>query len=323
MGSPIISVIIVSWNARDYLRQCLTSLFNVSANENFEVLVVDNDSTDGSPEMVEKEFPAVSVIRCKTNHGFAKANNIGIQNASGNYLCLVNSDVEFIENPFQILIDYMVSESSVGIIGPKILDSQRNIQRSWMRFPTLWNMFCRAVALDNLAPGSLHFGSYLIKNWKPDNPTPIDVINGCFWFVRKTALKQVGLLDESFFMYGEDLDWCKRFKEKNWQVVYHPGTSVIHYGGGSSANAPVRFHIEKQRAMLQYWHKHHSKYKIPVVFAIMILDHLGRLITGIIQLLSPNGRPEKYNKIKRSISTLHWLFTPKVNFNHKNIRNRE
>jgi GT2 family glycosyltransferase len=212
-----------------------------SVREPLEVIVVDNASSDGSPEAVRANYPAVQLICNSGNDGFARGNNIGIRASQGEYLFLVNSDVVVSDGCFEKLLRYMDGHPEIGMLGPRILGSDGKVQRNCMGFPSLWNTLCRAVALDTLFPQSQLFGSHFLTFWNFDDTRPVDVINGCFWVLKRSAVDEVGLLDERFFMYGEDVDWCKRFRQKGWKVVFFGEAEALHYGGASSANAPIKF----------------------------------------------------------------------------------
>ena len=248
-----VSIIIVSWNALEYLIKCLKSIYRHKGSQQYEIIVVDNASTDNSPEIIRKKFPEVRVIENKCNLGFAKANNIGIKNSSGKFLCFVNSDVELINDCISILLEYLENLQGVGIVGPKVLNSDHTLQNSVQGFPTIWNSFCRAIGLDTLFPKSRVFTGQLMSWWNHGKDRKVDILSGCFWMVRKKALEQVGLLDERFYIYAEDKDWCKRFSDAGWYVVFNPEAEIIHYGGASSANAPIKYYLEMQKANLQYW----------------------------------------------------------------------
>jgi GT2 family glycosyltransferase len=305
-----ISIIIVSWNARDYLRQCLASLFSESCRHPLEVIVVDNASADGSPEMVAKDFPQVRLIRNAENLGFARANNIGISAATGKYVSLVNSDVKILPDCFNRLVEYAEAHPDVGMVGPRVIGGDGKLQRSCRGFPTVWNMFCRALALDSFFPGTRLFTGYSLRYWPQDTVHPVDILSGCFWLARRQALDEVGLLDESFFMYGEDMDWCKRFWKQGWKLVFVPEAEAIHYGGASSANAPVRFYIERHRADLQYWQKHHSRPAVVCYFVLTCLHLLFRLAGYLVASLLRRSARETYQyKVKRSLAALKWMFS--------------
>jgi hypothetical protein len=246
-----ISIIIVSWNAKKYLLECLQALAHETANREVEIFVVDNASSDGSPELVIEQFPHVKLIRNGPNLGFAKANNIAIKQSGYKYVFFINSDVTVQEGCIDRMIAYMAAHPEIGILGPKIIDQFGRTQRSCMEFSTLWNTFCNALALYRLFPESKLFAGQMMTYWPHSMICHVEVINGCFWMVRREALDQVGLLDESHFIYGEDIDWCKRFHKAGWKVVFFPAAQAIHYGGASSSSAPIKFYIEKQKANLQ------------------------------------------------------------------------
>jgi GT2 family glycosyltransferase len=306
----IVSVIIVSWNARGYLKQCLESLTPAVCRYPMEIVVVDNASSDGSPEMVKNDFPHVQLICSSVNLGFARGNNLGIENSSGRYLCLINSDVKVLPECITRLVDYCEQHPEVGMIGPRLAGGDGKLQRSCRGFPTLWNMLCRALALDTLFPRCKLFTGYSLAYWPQNDTRPVDILSGCFWLTRRETLSRVGLLDEAFFMYGEDMDWSKRFWENGSSLAFVSSAEAIHYGGASSANAPVRFFIEMQRADLQYWSKHHSRIATACYFLISCLHLLLRVVGYSLALLLPRGARQTYQyKVKRSLACLKWLFS--------------
>jgi GT2 family glycosyltransferase len=306
----LVSVVIVSWNAKRYLEECLDSLNKDVCKFPMEIIVVDNASSDGSPEMVREKFPHVKLIKNAENLGFGKASNIGIREATGNYIALVNSDVHVLSNCITRLVEYCESNSEIGMSGPFIIGGDGEQQRSCRGFPGLWNMFCRALALDAVFPNCKWLGGYLLNSWNHNTCAPVDILSGCFWLVRRQALNDVGLLDESFFIYGEDMDWCKRFWKKGWNIVFFPEAEAIHYGGASSSNAPIRFFIEKQRADFQYWDKHHSRIEANCYFAISCLHHGLRVVGYSIAFCAGMGKSQTYlYKMRRSISCLKWMLS--------------
>lgn len=300
---------IVSWNAKSYLRDCLLSINKNSCEYLLEVIVVDNASVDGSPEMVAEQFPSVRLIRNSCNEGFAKANNRAIKACTGEYICLINSDVKVLDHCITRLVNFLGSQSSVGMAGPRIIGRDGKLQRSCRGFPTVWNMLCRSLALDTLFPNIRFFCGYSLSHWAHDTQAEVQILSGCFWIVRRSALQEVGLLDAGFFMYGEDMDWCRRFWKEKWKVVFYPESEAIHYGGASSANAPVRFYIEQQRADLSYWRKHHSLVAVVCYFLISCV-HLSLRFVGytVASSLSRKCRATYLKKMRRSLAALSWLF---------------
>jgi hypothetical protein len=273
-----ISVVIVSWNAKHFLEECLRALADSPTSRSTEIIVVDNASTDGSPEMVEAIFPQVRLIKSDQNLGFAKANNIGICESTGRYVSLINSDVKVLGNCLDPLADYLDQHPDVGNVGPRVLDPDMTQQPTCRSFPTLWNNFCEASALATVFRGSRLFSGEHMCFFPHDRELDVDVLVGCFWMVRKEAFEEVGLLDEDFFIYAEDVDWCRRCWNAGWRVVFFPGASAIHYRAGSSANDPARFAAEQNRAVLHYWEKHHGPIAQLGIRAIRGFRHLIRYL---------------------------------------------
>ena len=309
----MVSVVIVSWNASDYLVRCLRSLSHEVCRFPMEIIVVDNGSTDDSAVLVAELFPHVHLIRSPENLGFARASNLGAVVGRGRYLCFVNSDVEVLPDCITRLVTYCEGEPGVGMVGPRIRGGDGKLQRTCRGFPTIWNMTCRMLALDTLFPRAKAFTGYSLLHWPQDELRSVEVLSGCFWLVRQDALTTVGMLDESFFMYGEDLDWCLRFRKAGWTVVFLPEAEAVHHGGASSANAPVRFYVEKQRADLRYWAKHHSPAARAAYFLIscshMVTRAVGYAVVGICRR---HGAGEHHQKVHRSLACLKWLLTGRM-----------
>jgi GT2 family glycosyltransferase len=306
----LISVIIVSWNARGYLRGCLESLRAHGSALIHEIIVVDNSSTDGSPEMVESEFKEVTLIRAGGNLGFARANNLGIARATGEVLALINSDVVLHEGCFEQLTAILVSRPEVGLVGPKVIGGDGKLQPSCRRLPSVWNIFCRVLALDAAFPKSSLFAGRDRPDLDPDKLAEVEVLSGCFWVARRTAVAKVGGLDERFFFYAEDVDWCKRFREAGWTVLYVPAGRATHFGGGSSSNAPLRYSIEILRANLLYWRKHHGVIGWAAYYFLSFTHHFLRFVPrGIKRLLRGRTEEELNHKFAEDYTCLRWLLT--------------
>jgi GT2 family glycosyltransferase len=299
------SVVIVNWNSKNYLMKCLDSIRLHAGPLNVEWIVVDNASSDGSVEELRKCFPEVLWIESKENVGFARGNNIGIEKAVGRYICLVNPDVEFIDDCLGKLCRYMDSNQKVGICGPKILNKDGTIQYSCREYPTLWNNLCFALVLHRLFPKKKFFSNELMSYFDHNELREVDALSGCFMVARREALIEVGLLDDGFFMYSEDVDWCRRFHEKGWKVVFNPETEAIHYGGGSSANVSVRSAVEQERASLQYWSKHHGKMKTSLIRLILLVKHAVRIIPSVVAyLIRPGERRQSMDRLSRDTACM-------------------
>jgi GT2 family glycosyltransferase len=311
-GPSRVSVVIVVWNAKKYVVECLESLREHCDRVCSEVIVVDNASTDGTPELIAEMFPEFKLIRNPENLGFAKANNIGIAQSSGDYICLVNSDVKFLDDCISPMVQYLSHHPGVGMLGPKMLAANGEVRRSTMRFPTVWNNFCRAIGLDSLFKKSRSFGGLLMSDFDHRTTAPVEVLNGWFLVVRRSAIERVGPLDPQFFMYGEDVDWCYRFRKAGEAVVFFGEAGAIHYGGASSSNAPIRFYLELYRATWQYWRKHHSGLAQLGFLVAFALHHSVRLLgSALIYLCSPSQRPYTAARFKRSLACLQWVSAAK------------
>lgn len=296
---PEVSIIIVSWNAREYLIGCLMSLYAEDLPW-AEIIAVDNGSSDGSLEAVEELFPEVRLIRSDENLGFAKANNIGIMASSGRYVCLMNSDVVVLGNCLETLKARMDSDPSAGLVCPKVLNPDMTLQPTCRRFPSIKGALLSAIGLDSM-------------NYMPhDSVMEAEAVSGCFMLARRTAIDRTGLLDERFFFYAEDKDWCRRIKNSGWKIIYLPEAKAVHYGGSSSSAAPVRFYIELHKANLKYWRKHHGSARAAVYLAIVMLHQALRIgSAAVVFALVPGRRTSEASKVKRSAACLRWLLSGK------------
>jgi len=303
-----ISVIIVSWNTRELLKGCLDSIRASGGPLVQEVIVVDNASSDGSPEMVAEQFPDVKVIRSEENLGFARANNLGLERARGSWLALVNSDVLVHPGCFQRLVDYLAGHTEAGLVGPAVIGGDGRLQPTSRRLPTIRDTACRSLALDNIVPRWPLFGGQTSRHQDSARPTEVEVLSGCFWVARREAVAQVGGLDERFFFYAEDIDWCKRFGDAGWKVIYVPEATATHFGGGSSARAPLRYSIEMLRANFAYWRKYRGAPGVVMFFLLSVLHHLVRLLLRGTQTVFGGDSDSGY-KFRRSLVCLRWLLT--------------
>jgi GT2 family glycosyltransferase len=278
-----ISVVIVGWNARHYLELCLESLAEAPSRRTMEILVVDNASTDGSAEMIEARFPHVKLIRSTENLGFAKGNNVAIRQCQGRYITLVNPDVIVLPGCLDALAEFLDQNPKVGNVGPRVLNPDGTLQSSCRRFPTLWNNFCTATSLASKFKGSRFFAGEHMFFFPHDRTLAVDILVGCFSMIRREALEAVGLLDEGLFMYGDDVDWCRRCWNAGWEVVFFPGARAIHDRGKITAPYPVRFAVAQQRSVIHYWTKHHSFFGLLGIRSIMLLHHLLRYTRAVLR----------------------------------------
>jgi len=231
------SVVIVNFNVRDFLRQALLSVQRALDGMTSEIIVVDNASEDGSVDMLLAEFPEVRVIENDANRGFAGANNQALRLARGRFLVLLNPDTVVQENTFAAVRDFFSSAAGreAGMVGCKILNPDGTLQLACRRsFPTPWVAFTRLSGLSRLFPRSRIFGKYNLTYLDENALTEVEAISGSFMALRREAFSEVGLLDETFFLYGEDLDWCFRLRDAGWKIYYLPQTQIIHFKGESA-----------------------------------------------------------------------------------------
>jgi GT2 family glycosyltransferase len=303
-----VSVVIVSWNTQELVRECLKSLESARTRLSVEIILVDNASADDTVKLVREQFPWVKVVQNATNVGFAKANNIGIGISSGEYIALINSDVVVPDGCLEKMVDYLNQHTDIGMLGPKMILRDGSVGQSCYRSPTVWRWFCNAVGLNFVFEEDLAIDDSATKDFNHDKIREVDVLTGWFWMVRRKATDRIGVLDDQFFMYGEDLDWPKRFHDGGWRVVFYPEAYAIHYCGASSAQAPSRFYVEMNRANLQYFRKHHG---LPGVVGFWLTTWLHQIlrITGycFVYMLNQSNRANAHYKVRRSIACLRWL----------------
>jgi hypothetical protein len=266
-----LSVVIVSYNVRAFLEQALTSIQKALVSIPHEIYLVDNASTDASADLVERRFPTVKLIRNRKNMGFARANNQAIRLCQSPFICLINPDTLVQEDTFKVLLQFLADHPEAGAAGCRILNPDGSLQLACRRsYPTPWVAFTKIIGLAAVFPKSRWFGRYNLTFLDPEQVADVDAISGSFMMLRKEVIEQVGLLDESFFMYGEDLDWCYRIRKRGYKIYYVPDTQIIHFKGESSKKAPFEQRRLFYEAMRLFVLKHFSRGKALVPSWILI-----------------------------------------------------
>lgn len=254
-----LSIIIVNFNVRHFLEQALISIQKATQSFQTEIFVVDNASQDGSVAMVQKKFPWVKLIINTKNRGFGAANNQALKQAAGRYIAMINPDTIIQEDTFFVLTKFFEEHPEAGMLGCKILNPDGTLQLACRRsFPSPWVAFSKISGLSHLFPGTKIFGRYNLTYLDPDESYEVEAISGSFMLARKTALDQVGHFDETWFMYGEDLDLCYRFREAGWKIFYVPATKIIHFKGESSKQSDFDTIRLFYQAMLVFVAKYHK-----------------------------------------------------------------
>jgi len=254
-----LSVLVVSYNVRDFVKQCLLSLSRAHFDGRVETILVDNNSADGTVEMVRQRFPHVQVIQNSDNRGFAAAVNQGIAASKEETILLLNPDTIIEEQTLQVLANYLRDHPNVGCVGPKILNSNGSLQQACKRsFPRPWVALTHLLGLARLFPRNRLFGQYNLTYLDPDQTHAVDAVSGSCMCMPRRAIEEVGPMDEAFFLFGEDLDYCYRIHKAGYKVVYHPATQIVHYKGESIKTAPFDNLRVFYEAMVTFSHKYDS-----------------------------------------------------------------
>jgi len=254
-----LSIVILNWNVRDLLRQCLQSVHTARSTLATEVIVVDNASSDDSAAMVRAEYPDVRLMVNAANRGYAGGNNDGIATAAGRYVLILNPDTQVVGDALSTLVAYAEAHPDVGIVAPQLLNPDGSVQPSRRRFPTLTTALFESTWLQSSAPRGV-LDDYYMLDRSDDETLQVDWAVGACLLVRRAVIDQVGKLDEGFFMYSEELDWCRRIKGAGWKIVYLPKAQVIHHMGKSSDQVVAQRHIYFQTSKVRYFRKHHGQW---------------------------------------------------------------
>ncbi len=281
-----VSIIIVAWNVKQLLYDCLKSVYEQTKGIDFEVIYVDNASVDGSVDMVKNEFPEVRIIENEENKGFIKANNQAIEISTGRYVLLLNSDTIVLDNAIAKTVTFADRHPDAAVIGCRVLNPDRTLQRNCFMYPSVLNMFLFASYLYKIFPQSKFFGRDRMTWWNYDTAREVETVCGCYSMVRKEAIDKVGVMDERYFVYGDDPDWCFRFHEKGWKIMFTPEPEIIHYGGQNTKQMKRQFRWQLHGSVLLFMKLHKSKAAFPFACLMTALFFLIRFpywfLKGII-----------------------------------------
>ncbi len=252
-----ISIIIVSWNTKELTCECISSIYQQTSKVSYEIIVVDNGSADGSAKAIKGRFPDVRIIANKTNRGYAAACNQGIRESQGRYVLLLNSDIVILDGAIEKTVIYADCKPDAGLIACQVRNDDGSVLKTSFCFPSIPNLIFWTFGLSKIFKNNRLFGRERMKWWARDTERQVDVITGMFMLARRHAIDEVGLMDEDYFFYGEEVDWCYRFHKAGWKVMFWPGAGIVHVGGGrqSSRKVPVRAFVQEQKSTLIFFRK--------------------------------------------------------------------
>ncbi|MCL4486534.1 MAG: glycosyltransferase family 2 protein [Chloroflexi bacterium] len=315
VASPDVSIVVVSWNTRDLLSACLRSVVRPKASASTattvtvstEVLVVDNGSVDGTPESVRRDFPEILLLENEGNPGFARANNQAIQNSHGRYVLLLNPDTEVRPGAIDELVRFMDDHPHAGAAGPLILNPDGTLQQSCYRAPTIFREFWRMFHLDVIRRVS----EYAMEKWPHDRAQAVDTVQGACLILRREALERVGLLDERFFIYSEEVDLCRRLGQDGWTIHWVPWARIVHHGGQSTRQVAEAMFLQLYRGKILYFRKHFGESAVRAYKLILLLAAAMRLTSvPLASLVRPSERGQHAvmaQHYRRLIQSLHGM----------------
>ena len=299
-----ISIIIVSWNTKDLLADCLDSLMPLSKNLEaknlgMQTIVVDNNSSDDSVEMVRERYPWVDLLDKKENLGFPGGNNEGFAHGEGEYVLMLNPDTIVHENAIEKLIAYLDSHPNVGAVGARLLNADGSLQESCYPRPTLVREFWRLFHMDKLVP----YGIYDMDNWSENKPREVDVLMGACILTRESIINTIGGMDEEFFMYSEEVDLCYQMQRSGWGIHWCPEAVVTHLGGQSTKLVKTEMFLRLYESKLLYFSKNHGLKAAKLYKIILFFSSLPRLVLVPLSWLP---RSHQKRDSMKSLASQYW-----------------
>jgi N-acetylglucosaminyl-diphospho-decaprenol L-rhamnosyltransferase len=293
-----LSVSVISYRTPVLLKQCLEALEAERSSVDLDVTVVDNASGDGSADMVADQFPWARIIRNRRNVGFGAAHNQALRRATGRYWLVLNSDAAPRPGALRVLVDFLEANPRVAVAGPRLRYPDGTVQPSRRRFPTVATLFVESTQIQRFIPRNLVLQRYYLADRSDDEPQEVDWLVGACLCVRAAAAAEVGLFDESFFMYSEELDWCRRFRAAGWRVAYVPSAEVVHLEGGSSRLDLVARDRMFQASKLRYTAKWHGRWVAHALRAYLVLEYVARGMEEGLKLALGSRVPERRARLR-------------------------
>ena len=308
-----LSIIVVNFETPDYTLECVRSIYRNKPPCAFEVIVIDNGSKDGSLEQLRQELPQVLCIETGSNLGFSQANNLGISNAQGEFILLLNSDTKILDNSLDKMLEYLLTNPHLGAMGPRQLHGNGKLQLSWGSFPTLISEAFRKLLHYRLSINDLKIRDYLEEKYA--GSTDVDWVSGSCLMARKKALQDAGLLDGRFFMYFEDIDLCRRIKDAGWRIHYNSDITIVHYGGISAKRNLMRVLVEYRRSQIYFTKKYYGFRGVLGLKALLFIKYsLYFFNSGLVCLsnfIFRRENKESFTKLLLSKKTIELVFDTK------------
>ena len=297
---PELSVIIVNWNAGAHLEACLASLETHLDLTRTEIIVVDNDSDDGMAERIEARRPEVRVMRLEANLGFAAANNRALRLARGRYLLLLNPDTEINATTLPAAVRFVEANPEVGVVGVRAFRPDGTQQSTMFRLPRLRDVAVNVIVPNRLMRRSSRLGAARYADLDPDEPRDVEAVAGCFMLIRREVFGQVGGLDESFFMYGEEAEWCHRIARAGWRIVYRPEASILHHGGVCTEQCPDEMNLALARSQLRLFRRTRGPVTTAFAATLMLARDVPRAFAWHILRWTPFAKSRRLIALRRS-----------------------
>lgn len=291
-----LTIVIVNWNTKTLTSECLRSIFENYHSKDWNVVVVDNASSDGSVELISSLFPQVELVKNTQNRGFAAANNQVLSRRDSKFYLLLNSDTYVIGDAIKSSLDFINAKSEVGAFSCKVLNEDMTYQQTCFNYPTISSRLHDAFKFRNVF-GKKHVSKEMLDNWDRNSEREVEVITGCYLLVSQEVIDDVGILDEDFFFFGEETDWCFRIKSKGWKLVFSPVGEIVHYGGGSAKKLQHKRELMLHSSIVRFMKKHHGFLSAIAMYVIMFMFVLTRFFYWSFLYLVKN---KKQNRDKAS-----------------------
>ncbi len=310
MPTPVtLSIVIVTWNSEKEISRCCASITGAGIDVPYEVIVVDNHSSDATVRTVREAFPTVTVIENSTNAGFAAANNQAFRTAKGVFLLLLNPDTEVRSGALTVLLEYLRQNPDVWIAGPAMVNPDGSIQRTGVRFPSNWNLFCEAFFLDRLFPASRIFGRHREMFADDSRVRFVDYLQGSCLMFRSDMIRIVGELDEQYFLYFEETDWCYRVRKAGGKVAVIPDAVVMHEGGGTAGHFDERRITAYHASLLLFYRKWYSSGTLKILQLILSVRSCIRIVVWLsISMTRPYLRSRAVSALRGYRKTFPIIF---------------